>query len=422
MVRAHLKQTVSFCDPQICYRTHQPQPDNHRTVVAGLYANPSFRFTQPEEKKKATVKKKAETGSWPCKISGCSKVFAREADLKRHQRTTKLHSMPGFACPQCEATFTRTDALRRHQKSRHNGVVIEPIDQDKSKSEAGSDEEGASPKPKPKSRNGATPETPSATHHLQSIPHALPFPSNSHYYRQHTMPTGYPPPGVMIDPHYQPIGLPTSATRGSWHPTAPPQWGDNPIYVPGYYHSSPYYRPPIGSLPPQGYGPSSRHGNEHEVSASRSRRRSLSSGGSEEGSSDERPAKKVRSPSPRSAAPVIDPSLQNSSHVRAEPVKQPDEDPSATVSMEMARDALLAVIDSSKRAEKLGKEKGEAEQNGPEGPESNERGVGTVDPGRQDKPEDMEDDLEEGQEMGLSELLTQVATPILILLYNSDHS
>jgi hypothetical protein len=53
-------------------------------------------FPQPEDKKKATVKKKAETGSWPCKISGCSKVFAREADLKRHQRTTKLHSMPGL--------------------------------------------------------------------------------------------------------------------------------------------------------------------------------------------------------------------------------------------------------------------------------------------------------------------------------------
>lgn len=215
----------------------------------------------------------------------------------------------------------------------------------------------------------------------------------------------------MIDPHYQPIGLPTSATRGSWHPTAPPQWTENPIYVPGYYHSSPYYRPPIGSLPPQGYGPSSRHGNEHEVSASRSRRRSVSSGGSEEGSGDERPAKKVRSPSPRSAAPVIDPSLQNSSHVRAEPVKQLDEDPAATVSMEMARDALLAVIDSSKRAEELGKEKDEAEQNGPKGPESGEPGVGSTDPGREEKLNEMQDDLEEGQEMGLSELLTQVPTP-----------
>ena len=74
--------------------------------------------------------------------------------------------------------------------SRHNGVVIEPIDQDKPKSEAGSDDEGTSLKQKPKSRNGTTPDTPSAASHPQGIPHTLPFPPNSHYYRQHTMPTG----------------------------------------------------------------------------------------------------------------------------------------------------------------------------------------------------------------------------------------
>ena len=216
----------------------------------------------------------------------------------------------------------------------------------------------------------------------------------------------------MIDPHYQPIGLPTSATRGSWHPAAPPQWTDGPVYMPGYYHSSPYYRPQLGSLPPQGYGPSSRHGNEHEVSASRSRQRSVSSRGSGEDSGDERPVKKVRSPSPRSTAPVIDPSLQNSSHVRAEPAKPPEEDVAAAVSMEMARDALLAVIDSSKRAEELRKEKKvESGHNEPQGPEGGESGIREVNPGSQEKLGELQDDLEEGQEMGLSELLTQVIQP-----------
>lgn len=213
----------------------------------------------------------------------------------------------------------------------------------------------------------------------------------------------------MIDPHYQPIGLPTSATRGSWHPAGPPQWTDGPVYMPGYYHSSPYYRPPIGSLPPQGYGPSSRHDNEHEVSSSRSRPRSISSGGSEGDSSEERPAKKVRSSPPRSAAPVIDPSLQNSSHVRAEPAKSSEEDPAATVSMEMARDALMAVIDSSKRAGELRKETEVAEQNGPQGSEGGEPEAGSIDPNGQEKLNEVQDNLEEeGEEMGLSELLTQV--------------
>jgi hypothetical protein len=104
-----------------------------------------------------------------------------------------------------------------------------------------------------------------------------------------------------------------------------------------------------------------RHGMATSMKSVRAEvvKESLSSRGSEEDSCDERPAKKVRSPSPRSAAPVIDPSLQNSSHVRAEPAKPLEEDADAAVSMEMARDALLAVIDSSKRAEELRKEKEE---------------------------------------------------------------
>jgi hypothetical protein len=79
--------------------------------------------------------------------------------------------------------------------------------------------------------------------------------------------------------------------------------------------------------------------------------------------------------------------------------------------MEMARDALMAVIDSSQRAEELRKETEVAERSGPQASEGGEPGVGSIDPDRQEKLNEIQDSLEEeGQEMGLSELLTQVPT------------
>ncbi|OSD01198.1 hypothetical protein PYCCODRAFT_553975 [Trametes coccinea BRFM310] len=230
-----------------------------------------------EGKKKTSngsAKKKPETGSWPCKMDGCKKVFAREADLKRHQRTTKTHSIPGFQCPQCDATFTRTDALRRHQKSRHNGVVIEPTEDKEKHTGDGASSGSRSPSPggSPSrshgegSMNGSPPATQSSAAGSSGGP--------SSYYRPHTMQDGgsyyagyppppRPPPGMMIDPQYPPppIGLPTSATRSnqtSWQPApAAPPWGPEGhpmapppgMYMPSYY-PSPYYRHPGMPLPP----------------------------------------------------------------------------------------------------------------------------------------------------------------------------
>ncbi|KAI9067169.1 hypothetical protein FKP32DRAFT_286199 [Trametes sanguinea] len=206
-------------------------------------------------------------------MDGCKKVFAREADLKRHQRTTKTHSIPGFQCPQCDATFTRTDALRRHQKSRHNGVVIEPAEDKEKHTGDGASSGSRSPSPggSPSrshgegSMNGSPPATQSSAAGSSGGP--------SSYYRPHTMQDGggyyagyppppRPPPGMMIDPQYPPppIGLPTSATRSnqtSWQPApAAPPWGPDghpmpppTMYMPSYY-PSPYYRHPGMPLPP----------------------------------------------------------------------------------------------------------------------------------------------------------------------------
>ncbi|KAI0829043.1 hypothetical protein BC628DRAFT_1192832 [Trametes gibbosa] len=229
---------------------------------------------EKREGKKKSSKKKPETGSWPCKINGCNKVFAREADLKRHQRTTKTHSIPGFQCPQCDATFTRTDALRRHQKSRHNGVVIEPSEEKEKHSGDGASSGSRSPSP------GGTPARSQGEGSMNGSPPATqssgggPSSGPSSYYRPHTMQdgggyyAGYPPPprppppGMVMDLHYQPppIGLPTSATRshqGNWQPPPPaPPWGPDghPMHPPGMYmpsyYPTPYYRHPGMPIPP----------------------------------------------------------------------------------------------------------------------------------------------------------------------------
>lgn len=70
---------------------------------------------------------------------------------------------------------------------------------------------------------------------------------------------------MILDPHYPPppMGLPTSATRGNWHPAAPapPPWGPGPeghahpmapppgMYMQSYYPAG-YYRPPGMPMPP----------------------------------------------------------------------------------------------------------------------------------------------------------------------------
>lgn len=277
------------------------------------------------QKRKTTQKKKVtETGVWPCKIDGCNKQFAREADLKRHQRTTKLHSVPGFACPQCDATFTRTDALRRHQKSRHNGVIIEPTEVEKKKGSTEpqasiSQSHSRSPSPSPKGAENPTDGAPTPVGALGGSqgPHS--------YYRQHTMPAGayMPPPlGVIVEGQYPPnIGLPTSSARlhqatwpqgawipdGSQPPPMPPMGYPHPAYY-SYYRGMPH--PPPGPPPSElmthlqnGVQPHSPSPCDDSSSTSSPTRTSMHSGGDPSASG----AGNFHGNEARS--PVIDPSL-----------------------------------------------------------------------------------------------------------------
>ncbi|KAL0566005.1 hypothetical protein V5O48_016010 [Marasmius crinis-equi] len=196
------------------------------------------------------------TGIWPCKMNGCTKQFAREADLKRHQRTTKLHSMPSFACPQCDATFTRTDALRRHQKSRHNGVTeaVEVTKEGEEPGQSSSRSSSTAPSSKGKERETSTvPMVPITEAIGGASTSSLATPVTS-YYRQHTANnSNYATPRPA---HYAPISLPTSSARGDtkgWiHPNPWPDGQGNPPMGPMQlmYIASPYYRTNAPLAPP----------------------------------------------------------------------------------------------------------------------------------------------------------------------------
>jgi len=177
---------------------------------------------------KRSVKKKSTfSGIWPCKINGCNKQFAREADLKRHQRTTKLHSMPSYACPQCDATFTRTDAQRRHQKSRHNGVVIEASE---TATEGDENSSSRSRSGTPLSKDKENPNGVPVQAH-QGVPTAT---GPSSYYRQHTALTNpYMPPRVT---QHNQLVHPTPSARTASHWPGYPHW---PTGVPLPSHMSP---------------------------------------------------------------------------------------------------------------------------------------------------------------------------------------
>ncbi|TFL06309.1 hypothetical protein BDV98DRAFT_145987 [Pterulicium gracile] len=185
----------------------------------------------PPKKKAASKKRSSNSSIWPCKMNGCNKQFAREADLKRHQRTTKSHSTPGFQCPQCEATFTRTDALRRHQKSRHNGVIVDLPEQDQVDSVQDSQSRSASP-----GRETASGAMPNA-------------PGPSGYYRPHTgNPHHFPPPPPVDGSPFPSVGHPTSSTR-HWPP--PPPWA-TPAEPPQPSMGIMPYPGSAGPMPPGG--------------------------------------------------------------------------------------------------------------------------------------------------------------------------
>ncbi|KIK71552.1 hypothetical protein GYMLUDRAFT_340100 [Collybiopsis luxurians FD-317 M1] len=252
----------------------EEEPDSRRTTTA---------------KKNAAAKKKdgSSNGIWPCTLgNGCNKQFAREADLKRHQRTSKLHAMAGFACPQCEATFTRTDALRRHQKTRHNGAVFDPIDAE----DSAPDTQGSAEASSSTSRETmAVPET------VQGTPSASgPATGHSSYYREHT---GTSPP---YPPQGRRVGSSEWSNGHAWPNGNPPPPPGRSTYM---YVPSPYYRPD-GSTASSHSSSAFRSSRSPPPRSSHSDRPSSPSSTSSHSHHEEPNSPRAKSPAPLTPAPI----------------------------------------------------------------------------------------------------------------------
>lgn len=59
---------------------------------------------------------------WKCRIGGCNKTFHRKGDAVRHLQTTARHNGKAVVC-NCGASFSRHDALKRHQRLCNGDVV-----------------------------------------------------------------------------------------------------------------------------------------------------------------------------------------------------------------------------------------------------------------------------------------------------------
>ncbi|KAL5519331.1 hypothetical protein ACEPAH_1014 [Sanghuangporus vaninii] len=93
---------------------------------------------------------------WVCKLNNCNKK--NDSDLMygvfiSEETVEILIPELSSCCPQCDSTFTRTDALKRHQRSRHSSGQIDTIASSNSGSIDGETEGSATPAPQSRSQS-----------------------------------------------------------------------------------------------------------------------------------------------------------------------------------------------------------------------------------------------------------------------------
>lgn len=215
-----------------------------------------------------------------------------------------------------------------------------------------------------------------------------------------------------MDPHYQPhsiIGLPTSATRGSWQPPPPPPWSDGQMYHVPYYQS-PYYRPPPGMVTHTQHPPASQMKHEFIIQGPSQMQNGAPSTQTCPGSpKPSRVCGQEESKSTSTPAPVIDPTLDGKSDTSAAKDAKDDHPQPKSVSLEITEAAVQAVIESAKR-----REKEEEDASAARSKHVKEDGADDVEADTEghDHENDHEDDSSDSSEsaahqMILAELLTQ---------------
>ncbi|KAL5533873.1 hypothetical protein ACEPAG_333 [Sanghuangporus baumii] len=111
---------------------------------------------------------------WVCKLNNCNKK--NDSDLMYEVSMLEtaaeiLISKPSRCCPQCDSTFTRTDALKRHQRSRHNSGQIDTIASSNNGSIDGETEGSSTPAPQSRSQSPGQGEVSNQkSSHSQFIP------------------------------------------------------------------------------------------------------------------------------------------------------------------------------------------------------------------------------------------------------------
>ena len=96
------------------------QGPSRRPAKRARPAAPPSKSTGPRRPRKSATPKSASKnmkGRTKCTFPGCTKTFARAADMVRHLEKAAAHAPPTEPCPGCKDLFCRKDSVKRHMSS-----------------------------------------------------------------------------------------------------------------------------------------------------------------------------------------------------------------------------------------------------------------------------------------------------------------